>query len=189
MPKRKTIRNLRKKRLDARIGERRGPGRPGAPPSEIVGRADNYRMMFWGFRLDEKQGEYVRDQPHDWAIQLLSARNADDAERVIQSSPHSAALMPLIPVILKVLNERSLPRKRAKQLDFLADSLAGRGDLSARRSRDISAEVRKIERRKSAHRILRNEYYVECSCGYKGPARDNACRKCGAEILIPPVVG
>ena len=25
---------------------------------------------------------------------------------------------------------------------------------------------------------------IECSCGYQGPARDNACRKCGAEIPL-----
>jgi len=29
---------------------------------------------------------------------------------------------------------------------------------------------------------LRFEYYVECSCRYKGPSLDHACPKCGAKI-------
>jgi hypothetical protein len=29
-------------------------------------------------------------------------------------------------------------------------------------------------------------FYVVCSCGFKGAALDNACRKCGAEISLLP---
>ncbi len=55
-------------------------------------------------------------------------------------------------------------------------------------SRDICARERASERKKSPYKIVRHEYYVECSCGYKGPAHDNACRKCGAEIDFLPEV-
>jgi hypothetical protein len=35
---------------------------------------------------------------------------------------------------------------------------------------------------KRTHHILRFEFYVECSCGFKGRSCDHACPKCGAEI-------
>src|SRR5437867_6072956 len=71
----------------------------------------------------------------------------------------------------------------AVQINFLADSLAGTGIVSPRRSRDICAAERAKEKR--THRIIRFEFYVECSCGYKGPSENHACRKCGATISFP----
>lgn len=90
----------------------------------------------------------------------------------------------LAPLILKVRNEKKFPKRREPQINFLADSLAGLGLISPRRSRDICDRERAQERKKSKHKIIRREYYIECSCGYKGPARDNACRKCGAELPL-----
>jgi hypothetical protein len=51
--------------------------------------------------------------------------------------------------------------------------------VTPRRSREICAE----ERAKIRHVIVRREYYIECSCGYEGPARDGACRNCGTREL------
>jgi hypothetical protein len=85
-------------------------------------------------------------------------------------------------LILRVLNERTFPMKPETQLDFLADSIAARGNVAPRTSRDISEKERAKQRRKSRHKILLHEYYIECSYGYKGPARDKACGKCGTEI-------
>lgn len=168
--------------------ERRGRGRPPKmPASEIVGRAYNYRGMFWWYRLhgnkkDPTKNEWVRDKPQPWAIQLLASQNAADAEGALESNSQNQALRPLIPLILKVLGERSCPKTTEKKLDFLADSLAGVGVVSPRRSRDICASARSKEKTKSQYKIIRHEYYVECECGYIGPACENACRKCGAEI-------
>jgi len=53
-----------------------------------------------------------------------------------------------------------------------------------RTSRDICGEARAQERAKSPHKIIRKESYVECSCGYQGPALNGAGRKCGAEIPL-----
>jgi len=86
--------------------------------------------------------------------------------------------------ILALIHDPHFPKRAKAQIGFLADSLPGRPEITARRSRDICAEERAIERAKSPHKILRSEFYVECECGYKGPARDNACRKCGAEIPL-----
>ena len=169
------------------LTERRGRGRRAKmPASEIIGRANNYRGMFWLYRLHENKkdptkNEWVRDQPRPWVIQLLASKNAAEAEDVLECSQNQA-LRPLAPLILKVLGERSFPKMTEKKVDFLADSLAGVGVVSPRRSRDICARARSEERAKSPYKIIRHEYYVECECGFKGPACDNACRKCGAEI-------
>jgi len=85
-------------------------------------------------------------------------------------------------LILKILHDPKFPKKRRqRQINFLADSLAAWGSVSPRRSRDICEQERRKEK-KAHHQIIRREYYVECSCGYQGPARNNACRLCGAEI-------
>jgi hypothetical protein len=84
-------------------------------------------------------------------------------------------------LILKILQGPKFPReRRQQQINFLADSLAAWGMVSPRRSRDICEQERK--KGKMGHHIIRREFYVECSCGYAGPARNNACRNCGAEI-------
>jgi len=91
-------------------------------------------------------------------------------------------------LILSVLRDPKFPKKRKQQqITFLADSLAALGSVSPRRSRDICEQERRKE--KKAHHIIRHEYYVECSCGYQGPAKDNACRKCGADISAVAIFG
>jgi len=73
----------------------------------------------------------------------------------------------LAPLILQVLGERDFPKRQENQFDFLAESFAARGHVSARRSRGICGERRAIERAESPYRILRKEFYVECTCGMK----------------------
>jgi len=90
----------------------------------------------------------------------------------------------LVGDILALIRDPKFPKRREQRINFLADSLGGRPDVALRTSRDICAKERAKQRSRSAHKILRHEYYVECTCGYKGPARDNACRKCGAEITF-----
>lgn len=183
MPRLKKTAKSPKISLDVPFAKRKR-GRPGVLQSEIVGRAENYRSMFWGSRLDKKKKMYVRDKPYEWAIALLAAKNNTEINRALDSATSyvQSQLKPLIPLVLEVLQERSFPKKQETKFDFLAESLAARGEVTPRRSRDICAQHRAIERAKSPHRILRKEFYIECSCGYKGPARVNACRKCGAEI-------
>jgi hypothetical protein len=201
MRKRKKSQQKRKKGLDTSaeiqalaFSQRRSRGRPlRMAHSEIVGRADNYREVFWQKRLrtnkkDPSKNKWVRDKPHAWASELVLVKNAEDAEGALASRPYHE-LKRLIPLILDVLNERSFPKTPKAQLDFLADSIAALGAVSPRRSRDICARERANDQRKSRHRILRHEFYVECSCGYKGPARDDTCRKCGAEIPIGALIG
>lgn len=151
---------------------RRGrPNRAGA--SEVAGRAYNYRNIF--SQTWDKVGE-----------PLLKAQTEEDVLCAFEGTPYKNEFRDLTSLILSVLRDKDFPKKRTEaQTIFLAESLAARGDVLPRTSRDICARERRREQAKSPHHIIRHEFYIECSCGYKGPARDSACRKCGAEIIRP----
>jgi hypothetical protein len=163
-------------------------GRRGIASSEVFGRAENYRRMFWTYRLNKTKKEYVPQKRPSWAIALVEARTADSVNQALDVAPDyiQTQFKPLIPLIIQILGDRDFPKRLEPRFDFLVDSVAARGDVAPRRSRDICDEVRAKNRTKSPHHIIRKEFYIECSCGYKGPARDNACRKCGAEISSLP---
>ena len=120
----------------------------------------------------------------DLAPRLFAAKNATDVKLAFESDPIRLAPIGAMPswyaVIPKILRERTFPKTRAAQVRFLADSLAGWGEISPRRSRDLCAEAR--AQATNATRILRYEFYVVCSCGYKGPSLNHACQKCGARV-------
>jgi hypothetical protein len=173
MAKRKKSSESEKKGLDT-FSEKRGRGRPATVRySEIVGRADNFRGIL--------------DQVWERLWPLLS--NADSTDKVIEAfekgaNPYERNFVPqLAELTLQVLQESTFPKRRKSLIHFLADSLAGLGTVTPRRSRDICAAVRAKEKR--THRIIRFEFYVECSCGYKGRSENHACRKCGATISFP----
>jgi hypothetical protein len=120
----------------------------------------------------------------DLAPRLFSARNAAEIKVAFESDPIRLAQIGAMPswyaVIPRILRERTFPKTRDAQIKFLADSLAGWGEISPRRSRDLCAEARAQSARVT--RILRYEFYIVCSCGYKGPSLNHACQKCGAGI-------
>jgi len=118
---------------------------------------------------------------------LLAAQTEEQVIAAFEQScakPYANEFVPRATDVLALIHDPHFPKRAKARIGFLADSIAGRPEVAARRSRDICAEERAIERAKSPHKILRTEFYVECSCRYKGPARDNACRKCGAEIPL-----
>jgi hypothetical protein len=84
---------------------------------------------------------------------------------------------------IEAVRDRHFPKRRKTQARFLGDSLGADGELSARRSRDICEEQRAIQKR--THHIIRYEFYIECSCQFKGHSLDHACPNCGAEIGLP----
>lgn len=173
MTSRKKAGKTTNKLLDVVLPERRRgrPSKIGA--SEVSGRACNYRLIF--SQTWDKIGE-----------SLLKARNEEDVLNAFDGTPYRREFQHLASLVLTVLRDKDFPRKRKEaQTIFLAESLAARGDVAPRTSRDICARERKREQSKTRHHIIRYEFYVECSCGYKGPAKDNACRKCRAEIIRP----
>lgn len=174
MPKREKTSQGPQKTLDA-FSQKRGRGRPWKVHySEVVGRARNYRFIFAEVWL-KLRGP------------LLAANNEDEVIQAFQDHAQSYAreFVPRLAAdILRVIHEPKFPKRHNPQIGFLADSLAGRSNVEPRTSRDICGKARAKERAKSTHKIIRKEFYIECSCGYKGPARDSACRKCGAEIPL-----
>ena len=143
-------------------------------PSEIRGRADNYRWI-----LNDMWDQL-------WPLLTQAQTNEDVITAFNQgASPYAQQFVPtLAGLIIEVMRERRFPKRRKSRINFLADSLAARGMARPRRSRDICADERAKQRNKSPHKIIRKEFYIECECGYKGPARNDACRKCGAEVPL-----
>ena len=115
---------------------------------------------------------------------LLTARTVTDVAEALErgATPYVGQFISAdwYKLVLKVLHERRFPKTEEAQIRFLATSVAGWGEISARRSRDIADTERKQMR--AQHRILRCEFYVECTCGYKGPAMNHACPECFAPI-------
>ncbi len=149
---------------------RRVKGRPARiDPNIVVGSADAFRAWFHQF----------------WAKlgpRFLRAKSCEDIEKAIKEDAPTigGSLMHHSALILAVVHDRRFPRARTEsQIHFLADSLGGQGFVTPRRSREICAK----ERAKVRNVIVRREYYIECSCGYKGPALDGACRECGTGEL------
>jgi len=178
MTKRKQAQKILRIPLD-RFSGKRGRGRPPkVVASSIAGRAENYRSIL----------------PRIWnelEPPLLEAQTDDDVVKAFQIAlPGGNEFPPLAPLILKIVKDPNFPKRQRARISFLADSVAGIGLVTPRRSRDICAKDRK-ERKvlEQAHRILRYEFYIECSCDYKGKSRDHACPECGAEILFPVNLG
>jgi len=172
MPKRKKVSKDPQKTLDT-FSEKRARGRPyKIRGSEVSGRSYNYHLIF--SQTWEVLGE-----------QLLRAKTEEDVLQAFEGTSYKNEFEHIASLVLAVLNDPAFPKRdKEARITFLADSLAARGVVTARTSRDICGKARAMERAKSPHRIVRKEFYVECSCGYKGPARDDACRKCGAEIPL-----
>jgi len=147
-------------------------GRPRKIPREwVTGRASNYE-----FQLGQV---WEKLEPS-----LLQAKNADEVTESFANfaQPYASEFVQRHSSdVLLLLKDPDFPKRAEPRVKFLARSLAGRTQYSFRTSRDICEKSTIQEERKSPHRILRREFFIECSCGYQGPALDNKCRKCGAE--------
>lgn len=150
--------------------EKRGRGRPRTiDPSLLRGYADSCR-------------HWLERNWNELGVRLLSAKTEEEISKALQKIDWEN-LIPRSPnLILEVLMESKFPKRRKAQIDFLADSIAGGGTVTPRRSRDICAQQRKADAQR--HYILRYEYWIECSCGYAGRSENHRCKKCGAVLYI-----
>jgi hypothetical protein len=152
---------------------KRPRGRPAKiPASTVIGRADNCRYQL-------KQVWQQLEGP------LLAAQTEDEVKAALESHApaYASSYVPWqVADILALIHDKQFPKDSEARVNFLADSLGGTPNLTFRSSRDVCGRERAKQHAKSPYQILRYEFYVECSCGYKGPARDGACRKCGTEI-------
>jgi hypothetical protein len=124
----------------------------------------------------------VNRKKFDWE-QLLAAKSDENLEHVLSGTFDRAKqdLLCRQGLLLSVLRDRQFPkRSREAQEQFIADSLAALGQISIRRSRDIVQRERSAGKKQG--KILRREFYIECSCGYQGPAYQNSCPDCGAAV-------
>ncbi len=150
--------------------KRRGP-KEKIGRSEVANRAYDLRLTF---RIAGKQVDWPK---------LLASKSTEEVEAAFESMDegYRRKFLHRTEMILRCLRDRHFPKsKRKAQEQFIAESLAGDGRISLRRSRDICQRER--TRRKRQGEILRREFYVVCSCSYRGPALHDACPKCGAEV-------
>lgn len=151
--------------LDSVSGKKPRRGRPGVRREEIAGRAYHYGIVF------DQCWKNIREE-------VLAAKSAEEITEAFKRSaePYSSYFVPhQSAAILRVVTDPKFPKRPAAQGRYLADSLAGVGLVTPRRSRDIVAG----ERNQVRHKIVRRDYYIKCTCGYEGPALDGACRGCG----------
>lgn len=176
----KSRRKIRKQPLDTFSSgeinrEKKRRGRHSiVPRGTVTGHADNFE-----FQLNEVWERLEKP--------LLNAKTSEQVTEAFRkfAEPYGGEFVPrLSSDILSLLSDPDFPQRALPRTRFLARSLAGRSLLSFRRSRDICEEADREEKRKSPHRIVRREFYIECSCGYRGPAFNDGCRKCGAQ---PPL--
>ena len=160
MAKPKNPQKSAKNPLD-RFSTKRGRGRPfKVVRSAVAGRSSNYRDLLpriW----NELEGP------------LLAAKTPEDVVKAFEAAHRgSNEFPPQAQLILEVIRDPQFPKTQKARINFLADSVAGVGLVRPRRSRDICAEERAAkEQEKRAPYIIRYEYYVECSCGYRGHSR------------------
>src|SRR5690348_11954018 len=110
---------------------RKERGRPATiRASEVYGRAENFRGIL--------------NQVWDRLWPLLSnAETEEDVTKAFQEGarPYDQSFVPsLSPLLLKVLKEHTLPKRSKAMQRFIADSVAGVGVVTGRRSRDICAQ-------------------------------------------------
>jgi len=140
-------------------------------PSEVVNRAYDLKLTF---EIAEKQLDWTK---------LLAAQSVQDVIAAFgtMDEVYRRKFLYKPELILQCLKDRKFPKlNRKAQEEFIADSLAGDGRISIRRSRDICGEGRAKERQQG--KILRREFYIVCSCCYEGPALRDACPDCGAIV-------
>src|ERR1700733_5937881 len=154
MAKFKKVEKIVKNPIDT-FSVKRDRGRPRfVDPSLVRGKAENYRV-------------WLENHWNTLGVPLLAAQTEQEVVDALERGDSGKdELLRIASLILEVIKTPTLPKRRKAQIIFLADSIAGRGLVSPRRSRDICAEQRAADVHR--HMILRYEYWIECSCGYKG---------------------
>lgn len=164
------------KRAKKKLDWSSGPGaKRRVAYEQLLLSAKHYHNVFSGPGLWEKLYPQLK-----CATTVADVEHAFTSLRVDELHRFIPSLSSLIPTVIR---DRQFPKTAPAQIRFFADSLAGRGKVSPRRSRDLCVKLR--AEADSRHRILRFEVYVECSCGYHGHSRGLACAKCGA-VIEPP---
>ena len=146
--------------------------------SEICKRAYDFKLLL---ELDRART--------DWAL-MLRADSDEDLAWALKDVRERARerLFLKTELLLAALKDKQFPKQdREAQEQFIADSLAAEGRVSIRRSRDIVQRERSAVKKQG--KILRREFYIQCSCGYEGPAFHDACARCRAPVSYLDLIG
>ena len=177
MAKSKNPQKSAKNLLD-RFSTERGRGRPPkVVRSAVVGRADNYRgilPMIW----------------KELEVPLLKAQTEEEVVKAFQvAQPGGNEFPSLAPVILKAIKDAEFSTRRKAKINFLADSIAGVGLVTLRRSRTSGRGKgsKRGTKTSSLHHSIRVLHRVFLRL--QGTFQNHACPKCGAEILFPVSLG
>ena len=175
------------RRISAELGKgRKLPKRPKIALDKPSGKRGRKPRMDAALVLlaSDRHGQWLKNwrKAINWK-KLQRARSRNDVEAAFRKVPPGyldGIYRNLFPLVLRVVKDPAFPKeRRAAQIRFLADSLSGEEIISPRRARDICAQQR--NRSEPEHEIIRREFYVECTCGYKGPALNGGCRQCGSQ--------
>jgi hypothetical protein len=165
--------------VDRFLGEKSKRGRPRiARYLEVWGRAENY-----GLSLSQAWPELCEP--------LLKSERVEEVIKAFENhaQPHAQDFVPRVASdIFTLIKETKFPKRAKAQINYIAESVAGRPAVSLRTSRDICGKKHDGEVPKSPYKIIRKEFYIVCECGYKGPGKYDACRKCGAQISDLPEI-
>jgi hypothetical protein len=159
-----------------RIGKKRGP-KPNINRSEVVGRAYDFKRIF------KLAGKKI-----DW-VKLLAAQSVEDVEKAFElmDEVYRGKFLYKPRLLLECVKDKKFPKQdRNAQELFMAESLAGDGLVTIRRSRDICQEYRAERKRQGT--IICREFYIECTCGYRGPAARGGCPNCGTKKLSADIL-
>jgi len=130
--------------------------------------------------------EVCRDQI-DWS-KLQIAKTEKEAASAFERvpPPYRERLNLWLAAIPEWAQEGKFPKTNLeRKMHHLADSVAAEGFLTPRRCRDVCLEERK--RQAQLGMIFRREFYIECTCGYRGPAKGGGCLQCGTKRLSPEI--
>jgi hypothetical protein len=166
MVKRKKLQTRPQNGLDTYSENKKRRGRPQrVRPSEVFGRALNYRSVF-GHVWDKLAEPLLKSTSEGGVVQAF--------ERY--AAPYAHEFVPALGgLILKTVHHAKFPKRREPQIKYLADSLAAYGRVTSKRSREIVAKELAKEKAKLKHRVVRRELYIVCSCGYEGPTYKKEC--------------
>jgi len=127
--------------------------------------------------------ELIKDHL-DWNL-LARAQTASDIRSAFTPAAmvYRTTLAVSDEFLLLAVQEKSFPKTLRGRVGFLGRSCANWGRTSPRRSRDLFEEAERLAKTPPPKgRILRQEYYIVCSCSYEGPAFHGACPRCSAKV-------
>lgn len=158
----------------------------------IYGRAVNYRGIlermpndFWQ-RVTALRKEF-RDAIRKGRAAGLSASGWTEDQKkagvtkAIRGNPPSSnhfstevTAHTFVDTFLEAINDSAFPERPKARARFLAESVAGYGEVSARRCRDICSDMRNEENRRN---ISQPELWIKC-CGKPRWTVNSVCPKC-----------